>query len=201
MALYSLCSALLLTRAHRVVHYIVENSVPFGTEFGILSTLLMMPMMLGVLQDLLELQKECQSVEKQHQLDVNKLNQEVQQARTLHNTLQAQSEKVETHFLYFTFFHISGFQNVYFLASCSRSLSLSLSHNGVQLCAALKVNELMFLFSFLTLLVFFFASSLLSVALSLSLFSLCLSLSLYFPPLLVCPSGVLSWEGNTGVTD
>ncbi|KAM9414040.1 uncharacterized protein ACWYII_025574 [Salvelinus alpinus] len=44
--------------------------------------------------DLLELQKECQSAEKRHQLDVNQLNQEVQQTRLEHYTLQAQSEKV-----------------------------------------------------------------------------------------------------------
>lgn len=46
------------------------------------------------LQDLTELQKERQCLEKQHQQEVNKLNQELQQARTLHNALQAQADKV-----------------------------------------------------------------------------------------------------------
>lgn len=45
-------------------------------------------------QDLTELQKERQCLEKQHQQEVNKLNQELQQARTLHNALQAQADKV-----------------------------------------------------------------------------------------------------------
>ncbi|MEQ2184715.1 hypothetical protein GOODEAATRI_010985 [Goodea atripinnis] len=45
------------------------------------------------LQDLAELQKERQCLEKQHQQEVNKLNQELQQARTLHNALQAQADK------------------------------------------------------------------------------------------------------------
>lgn len=49
------------------------------------------------LQDLTELQKERQCLEKQHQQEVNKLNQELQQARTLHNALQAQADKVNTH--------------------------------------------------------------------------------------------------------
>lgn len=47
-------------------------------------------------QDLTELQKERQCLEKQHQQEVNKLNQELQQARTLHNALQAQADKVNT---------------------------------------------------------------------------------------------------------
>lgn len=47
------------------------------------------------LQDLAELQKERQCVEKQHQQEVNKLNQELQQARSLHNALQAQADKVQ----------------------------------------------------------------------------------------------------------
>lgn len=46
------------------------------------------------LQDLTELHKERQCLEKQHQQEVNKLNQELQQARTLHNGLQAQADKV-----------------------------------------------------------------------------------------------------------
>lgn len=46
------------------------------------------------LQDLTELQKERQCLEKQHQQELNKLNQELQQARTLHNALQAQADKV-----------------------------------------------------------------------------------------------------------
>ncbi|XP_029917597.1 centromere protein F isoform X2 [Myripristis murdjan] len=45
-------------------------------------------------RDLLELQKEKQCLEKQQQQEVNKLNQELQQARTLHNALQAQADKV-----------------------------------------------------------------------------------------------------------
>lgn len=49
------------------------------------------------LQDLTELQKERQCLEKQHQQEVNKLNQELQQARTLHNALQAQADKVNAH--------------------------------------------------------------------------------------------------------
>lgn len=48
-------------------------------------------------QDLTELQKERQCLEKQHQQEVNKLNQEIQQARTLHNALQAQADKVHTY--------------------------------------------------------------------------------------------------------
>lgn len=48
------------------------------------------------LQDLTELQKERQCLERQHQQEVNKLNQELQQARTLHNALQAQADKVNT---------------------------------------------------------------------------------------------------------
>lgn len=46
------------------------------------------------LQDLTELHKERQCLEKRHQQEVNKLNQELQQARTLHNSLQAQADKV-----------------------------------------------------------------------------------------------------------
>lgn len=46
------------------------------------------------LKDLTELQKERQCLEKQHQQEVNKLNQELQQARALHNALQAQTDKV-----------------------------------------------------------------------------------------------------------
>lgn len=45
----------------------------------------------------MELQKERQCLEKQHQQEVNKLNIELQQARTLHNALQAQADKVNTH--------------------------------------------------------------------------------------------------------
>ncbi|AWP11952.1 putative centromere protein F-like [Scophthalmus maximus] len=45
-------------------------------------------------RDLTELQKERQCLEKQHQQEVNKLNQELQQARTLHNALQAQADKL-----------------------------------------------------------------------------------------------------------
>lgn len=48
------------------------------------------------LQDLMEFQKERQSLEKQHQHEMNKLNQELQHARTLHNALQAQVDKVHT---------------------------------------------------------------------------------------------------------
>lgn len=33
-------------------------------------------------------------MEKEHQQEVNKLNQELQQARTLHNALQAHTDKV-----------------------------------------------------------------------------------------------------------
>lgn len=46
------------------------------------------------LKDLTELQKERQRLEKEHQQEVNKLNQELQQARTLHNALQAHTDKV-----------------------------------------------------------------------------------------------------------
>lgn len=46
------------------------------------------------LQELTELHKERQCLEKQHQQEVNKLNQELQQATTLHNGLQAQADKV-----------------------------------------------------------------------------------------------------------
>lgn len=45
-------------------------------------------------KDLTDLQKERQCLEKQHQQEINKLNQELQQARTLHNALQAQIDKV-----------------------------------------------------------------------------------------------------------
>ncbi|XP_060904277.1 centromere protein F [Labrus mixtus] len=45
-------------------------------------------------RDLTELQKERLCSEKQHQQEVNKLSQELQQARTLHNTLQAQADKL-----------------------------------------------------------------------------------------------------------
>lgn len=55
--------------------------------------------LLSVSQDLTELQKERQCLEKQNQQEVNKLNQELQQARTLHNALQAQSDKVSLHAL------------------------------------------------------------------------------------------------------
>lgn len=48
-------------------------------------------------QDLTELQKERQCLEKQHQQEANKLNQELQQAMKLHNALQAQLDKVNTH--------------------------------------------------------------------------------------------------------
>ncbi|KAI7801238.1 centromere protein F [Triplophysa rosa] len=45
-------------------------------------------------KELLEQQRERQALEKQHQQEMNRLNQEIQQARTLHNTLQAQHDKV-----------------------------------------------------------------------------------------------------------
>lgn len=45
-------------------------------------------------RELLEQQRERQALEKQHQQEINRLNQEIQQARTLHNTLQAQHDKV-----------------------------------------------------------------------------------------------------------
>ncbi|KAK7140982.1 hypothetical protein R3I93_015203 [Phoxinus phoxinus] len=45
-------------------------------------------------RELLELQRERQALEKQHQQESNRLNQEIQQARALHNTLQAQHDKV-----------------------------------------------------------------------------------------------------------
>ncbi|XP_052005174.1 centromere protein F-like [Xyrauchen texanus] len=45
-------------------------------------------------RELLELQRERQTLERQHQQESNRLNQEIQQARTLHNTLQAQYDKV-----------------------------------------------------------------------------------------------------------
>ncbi|RXN29258.1 centromere F-like isoform X1 [Labeo rohita] len=45
-------------------------------------------------RELLELQRERQALERQHQQESNRLNQEIQQARTLHNTLQAQHDKV-----------------------------------------------------------------------------------------------------------
>ncbi|XP_058653429.1 centromere protein F isoform X2 [Onychostoma macrolepis] len=45
-------------------------------------------------RELLELQREKQALERQHQQESNRLNQEIQQARTLHNTLQAQYDKV-----------------------------------------------------------------------------------------------------------
>lgn len=48
----------------------------------------------------MEFQEERQSLEKQHQQEMNKLNQELQQARTLHNALQAQGDKVNTHIRY-----------------------------------------------------------------------------------------------------
>lgn len=48
-------------------------------------------------QDVTELQRERQCLEKQHQQEVNKLNVELQQARTLHNALQAQADKVKPH--------------------------------------------------------------------------------------------------------
>lgn len=45
-------------------------------------------------RELVEQQRERQALEKQHQQENNRLNQEIQQARTLHNTLQAQHDKV-----------------------------------------------------------------------------------------------------------
>ncbi|XP_051774258.1 centromere protein F isoform X2 [Ctenopharyngodon idella] len=45
-------------------------------------------------RELLELQRERQTLERQHQQESNRLNQEIQQARALHNTLQAQHDKV-----------------------------------------------------------------------------------------------------------
>ncbi|XP_051505760.1 centromere protein F-like isoform X2 [Myxocyprinus asiaticus] len=45
-------------------------------------------------RELLELQRERHTLERQHQQESNRLNQEIQQARTLHNTLQAQYDKV-----------------------------------------------------------------------------------------------------------
>ncbi|TRY90108.1 hypothetical protein DNTS_031602 [Danionella cerebrum] len=45
-------------------------------------------------RELLEQQRERQALEKQHQQESSKLNQEIQQARVLHNTLQAQHDKV-----------------------------------------------------------------------------------------------------------
>ncbi|XP_056327752.1 centromere protein F isoform X2 [Danio aesculapii] len=45
-------------------------------------------------RELVEQQRERQALEKQHQQENNRLNQEIQQARTLHNTLQAQYDKV-----------------------------------------------------------------------------------------------------------
>ncbi|XP_029369058.1 centromere protein F isoform X2 [Echeneis naucrates] len=45
-------------------------------------------------RELTEIQKERQFMEKQHQQEVNKLNQELQQGRTLHNALQAQTDKL-----------------------------------------------------------------------------------------------------------
>nr|XP_055033514.1 centromere protein F isoform X1 [Misgurnus anguillicaudatus] len=45
-------------------------------------------------RELLEQQRERQVMEKQHQQEVNRLNQEIQQARVLHNTLQSQHDKV-----------------------------------------------------------------------------------------------------------
>lgn len=45
-------------------------------------------------RDLQEFQKERQYMERQHQQEINKLNQELAQARTLHNALQAQADKV-----------------------------------------------------------------------------------------------------------
>lgn len=45
-------------------------------------------------RELLEQQRERQAMEKQHQQEVNRLNQEIQQARVLHNTLQSQHDKV-----------------------------------------------------------------------------------------------------------
>ncbi|KAK1804140.1 hypothetical protein P4O66_020179 [Electrophorus voltai] len=45
-------------------------------------------------RELQELQRERQSLEKQHHQENNRLTQEIQQARTLHNTLQAQHDKL-----------------------------------------------------------------------------------------------------------
>ncbi|XP_067313124.1 centromere protein F isoform X2 [Pseudorasbora parva] len=45
-------------------------------------------------RELLELQRERQALERQNQQESNRLNQEIQQARTLHHTLQAQHDKV-----------------------------------------------------------------------------------------------------------
>lgn len=45
-------------------------------------------------RDLQEFQKERQFMERQHQQEINKLNQELAQARALHNALQAQLDKV-----------------------------------------------------------------------------------------------------------
>ncbi|XP_041929425.1 centromere protein F-like [Alosa sapidissima] len=45
-------------------------------------------------RELLELQKERQALERQHQQESHKLNQEIQQARTLHHTLQSQHDKL-----------------------------------------------------------------------------------------------------------
>lgn len=45
-------------------------------------------------RDLQEFQKERQFMDRQHQQEINKLNQELAQARALHNTLQAQLDKV-----------------------------------------------------------------------------------------------------------
>ncbi|KAM8908074.1 uncharacterized protein AB9W97_005626 isoform 3-T3 [Spinachia spinachia] len=45
-------------------------------------------------RDVTELQRERQCLEKQHLQEVNKLNVALQQARTLHNTLQAQADKL-----------------------------------------------------------------------------------------------------------
>ncbi|XP_051945317.1 trichohyalin-like isoform X3 [Xyrauchen texanus] len=44
--------------------------------------------------ELLELQRERQTLERQHQQESNRLNQEIQKARALHNTLQTQYDKV-----------------------------------------------------------------------------------------------------------
>ncbi|XP_051514170.1 golgin subfamily A member 4-like isoform X2 [Myxocyprinus asiaticus] len=46
------------------------------------------------LTELLELQRERQTLERQHQQESNRLNQEIQKARALHNTLQTQYDKV-----------------------------------------------------------------------------------------------------------
>ncbi|XP_076877844.1 uncharacterized protein LOC143526922 isoform X2 [Brachyhypopomus gauderio] len=45
-------------------------------------------------RELQEVQRERHTLQKQHQQDSNRLNQEIQQARTLHNTLQAQCDKL-----------------------------------------------------------------------------------------------------------